>query len=131
MWELVGFIAAYGSFAPATANLYADSMIVCYADTATSILAGFTVFSMMGYYAQEQTKIFAKNGPLRTNFCAQDIANGAGLCDSMTGCGPCEASGWESVGACCGFSGVQDVVSSQSKFNMAFLVRTSAASLSE
>lgn len=124
-------IAAYGSFAPATANLYADSSIICYADTATSMLAGFTVFSLMGYYAQEQTKIFAKSEPLRASFCAQDIATGAGLCDALTDCSACEAPGWESLGACCGVTGAQDVVSSQSKFTMAFLVRTSVATAPE
>lgn len=115
------FLAAYGSFAPATANLFADSSIICYVDTATSLISGFVVFSVLGSFAKEHNKIVASNPDLRANICLDVIAGSganAALCPAE--CAACLAPNWLDYGACCGGVGIADVA--QAKVALAFSV---------
>jgi hypothetical protein len=123
-----GILAAYGSFAPSTANLFADSSIVCFLDTATSLIAGFVVFSVLGNFATEHNKIVAANPNLRVNICLDAISDssanklgGGSAAQCPTECAMCRGLNWMDYGSCCGSASIADVV--QAKVALAFVVR--------
>jgi SNF family Na+-dependent transporter len=49
-----GVMIAYASFLPEGSDIVNNAILVALADTATAFVAGFAVFSTLGYYAQLQ-----------------------------------------------------------------------------
>lgn len=47
----IGVMIAYASFLPPKADIVGSAIIIAVADTATSILGGFAVFGVLGYYS--------------------------------------------------------------------------------
>ena len=103
MWRLTaGYMSAYGSFAPATTNVWADNNYICYINCFTSFMAGFAIFSILGNMAWRQRGIADGNPQLRVNFCTTnplDLAE----CTAMD-CDSCSAEDWMNVATsiCCG-----------------------------
>ncbi|XP_076461637.1 sodium- and chloride-dependent taurine transporter-like [Babylonia areolata] len=59
-------LPAYGSYCPFNSNCFRDSIIVAIANSLTSFLAGFVVFSMLGHMAhvqQQSIDVVATSGP--------------------------------------------------------------------
>jgi Sodium:neurotransmitter symporter family len=89
-----GIMSAYGSFSPATTNIWADNNYVCYINCITSFFAGFAVFSILGNMAHRQREIASGNPQLRVNICkADDIADV--ICDFD--CNLCANEGWKQL----------------------------------
>jgi len=49
----MGLAVSLGSFNKGDANCYRDSILVCVANSFTSIMAGFAVFAFIGFIAHE------------------------------------------------------------------------------
>ena len=122
-----GVMSAYGSFAPSSTNVYADTTIVAWADTGTSLLAGFAVFSILGNMAHRQTEAAASNPALRDSICEEAVISESSVCSSDFNCSACAGPGWKALGACCGALLTSDVVSESAgvrdSAEMAFSVR--------
>jgi hypothetical protein len=89
-------LAAYGSYVPSVANIYADCTIIALVDSATSFLCGFAVFSILGNMAFRQTSIASDSPELRSNICAV-------MCLSKEyDCSICATEEWRTGGICCG-----------------------------
>lgn len=50
----LGFLTSLGSYNPYNNNCYRDSLYLCLLNSATSIVAGFAVFSVLGFMTHEQ-----------------------------------------------------------------------------
>ncbi|XP_026865680.2 sodium- and chloride-dependent GABA transporter 3-like isoform X2 [Electrophorus electricus] len=62
----VGSITTLGSYNPYTNNCYRDSFWLCLLNSCTSVVAGFAVFSVLGFMAHEQgvaVEDVAESGP--------------------------------------------------------------------
>jgi Sodium:neurotransmitter symporter family len=119
----LGNMTAYGSFAPAVANVYADNLIIASLDTATSFFAGFAVFSILGSMASRQSDAAADSVALRTNICERAIAAANNVCAKGFDCTMCADATWRQYGACCGQMKTENVAAVS--LEMAFAVRTS------
>ena len=104
-------MSAYGSFAPATTNIWADNNYICYINCITSFFAGFAVFSILGNMAHRQREIAGGSGALRIAMCELEKAEGALELACPIDCNDCEGVGdaWMflveggvDVSACCG-----------------------------
>ena len=116
-----GIATAYGSFAPAVANLYADNLIIIGLDTMTSVMAGFAVFSILGNMAERETEAAAASPALRISTCERQLKlPEAGRCDIDMDCNLCQGSNWAEYGACCGSMSVDTVA--QTTLELAFSV---------
>lgn len=61
-----GNVITFASFNKFSHNIYKDAMIISFLDTATSLLAGFTTFSVLGNLAYKtgmEVEKVAKGGP--------------------------------------------------------------------
>jgi hypothetical protein len=81
-----------------------DGTIVAYADSSTSIVAGFAVFSVLANMAVRQTATASAHPELRQSICEQalDVCN---FMVDLGGCAICRSQDrWSSpeVGSCCG-----------------------------
>jgi hypothetical protein len=98
-----GIMSAYGSYAPATADIYADNTLISHVDFITSLLSGFAVFAILGNIATRTTDLAASNPALRLAICKDKTFEAA-----CVGYGPdfdcaiCGTDGWRRGGACCG-----------------------------
>ena len=98
-------MSAYGSFAPATTNIWADNNYICYINCITSFFAGFAVFSILGNMAYRQREIAGDSPALRNALCTENAQE----LSCPTDCGMCEGDDWMNliesgvdVSACCG-----------------------------
>eukprot|EP00892_Ulva_mutabilis_P009294 jgi/Ulvmu1/6737/UM030_0072.1 len=99
-----GIMSAYGSFAPASTNVWADNNYICYINCFTSVMAGFAVSSLLGNVAWRQREVAGQNADLRVNICAEYIADQDRdiLCPDL--CELCRLPDWRTSehAACCG-----------------------------
>ena len=115
-------MSAYGSFAPATTNVWADNNYICYINCFTSFMAGFAVFSILGNMAWRQRSIADSSPALRVNLCD---ANALDLPECMAvDCSMCSTEDWMNIASsvCCGNMEVNSVA--KGGVMLAFSVRT-------
>eukprot|EP00892_Ulva_mutabilis_P009295 jgi/Ulvmu1/6738/UM030_0073.1 len=101
----LGIMSAYGSFAPATTNVWADNNYICYINCFTSFMAGFAIFSILGNMAWRQREIVDGSADLRLNFCNQNVLDlPACRLDNGMDCSTCIVDDWKNVAnsICCG-----------------------------
>jgi len=116
-------MSAYGSYAPASANVYADNTLICYINCFTSLMAGFAVFSILGNMAHRQTQLSAADPLLRMTICEDKVSADTSECPlEFTGCDMCEREDtWRAGGQCCGAFTTTSVA--QGGIYLAFAVR--------
>ena len=127
---LAGIMSAYGSFAPATTNVWADNNYICYINCFTSLMAGFAVFSILGNMAFRQREIAGSNPDLRVNLCGTYVSDPDSDVVCPASCGLCADPDWASgpYAACCGDFKTDSVA--QAGIMLAFAVRCSFLSRS-
>jgi hypothetical protein len=93
-------MTTYASYAPATTNIWADNMCICFGDTITSLVAGVAVFSILGNMADRQRTVTSNSAPLRVALCE---ANELEL-SCPTDCTMCGGNAWMNLAEaeCCG-----------------------------
>jgi hypothetical protein len=98
-----GVMTTFASCAPATTNIWADNNYICFADTITSLFAGFAVFSVLGNMAHHERSIAADSAPLRAALCEMNVEKGLEL-SCPASCGVCEEDTWMLLqhAECCG-----------------------------
>ena len=126
MQLFAGIMSAYGSFAPATTNVWADNSYICYINCFTSVMAGFAVSSMLGNMAWRQRSIAGGNADLRVNICTSYVGGTSQDMMCPESCDMCGQPDWRDLqySACCGDYQVDNVA--QGGIMLAFAVRRCA-----
>ena len=124
-------MSAYGSFAPATTNVWADNNYICYINCFTSFMAGFAVFSILGNMAHRQRVIAGDNPDLRINICNAYVGDTNSNVICPEDCGICGQADWLSLEhtACCG--DFQTASVADGGIELAFAVRSPPSAISE
>ena len=86
-----GLLIAYASYQPRDADITNNAFITSFANCATSFIAGFAVFSVLGYLAHVnnvEVKDVVKGGPglIFVTYPVQALAADSGLHYSMRSC---------------------------------------------
>lgn len=118
-------MSAYGSFAPATTNVWADNNYICYINCFTSIMAGFAVSSILGNMAWRQREIAGGNADLRVRICDDYTSNPNVDILCPESCDSCGLPDWRTLAtsACCGDFQIGNVA--EGGIMLAFAVRYS------